>query len=88
MIKYGLQEEIKVNRRSGVILGIALIIFLVISIIGAALMTVVMSKARQTNDELAEALARKADLTMKDARDIVGVLFRLSLATLLDDASM
>ena len=25
--------------------------------------------------ELAEALARKADLTMKDARDIVGVLF-------------
>ena len=38
------------NRRSGVILGIALIIFLVISIIGAALMTVVMSKARQTND--------------------------------------
>jgi len=39
-----------VNRESGVILGIALIIFLVISIIGAALMTVVMSRARQTND--------------------------------------
>jgi len=39
-----------VNRKSGVILGIALIIFLVISIIGAALMTVVMSRARQTND--------------------------------------
>lgn len=38
------------NRKSGVILGIALIIFLVISIIGAALMTVVMSRARQTND--------------------------------------
>lgn len=38
------------NRKSGVILGIALIIFLVISIIGAALMTVVMGKARQTND--------------------------------------
>ncbi len=38
------------NRESGVILGIALIIFLVISIIGAALMTVVMSRARQTND--------------------------------------
>lgn len=38
------------NRKSGIILGISLIIFLVISIIGAALITVVMGRAKQTND--------------------------------------
>jgi len=38
------------NRKSGIILGIALIVFLVISILGAALMTIVMGQAKQAND--------------------------------------
>ncbi|MBP7200179.1 MAG: pilus assembly PilX N-terminal domain-containing protein [Mesotoga sp.] len=38
------------NRKSGIILGIALIMFLVISILGAALMTIVMGQAKQAND--------------------------------------
>lgn len=38
------------KRKSGIILGIALIMFLVISIIGAALITIVMGRAKQTND--------------------------------------
>lgn len=38
------------KRKSGIILGISLIIFLVISIIGAALITIVMGRAKQTND--------------------------------------
>ena len=43
-------EAIVVNSKKGVILGIALIMFLVISIIGISLMTLVMGRARQTND--------------------------------------
>lgn len=38
------------NSKKGVILGLALIMFLVISIIGISLMTLVMGRARQTND--------------------------------------
>jgi len=43
-------EAICLNSKKGVILGVALIMFLVISIIGISLMTLVMGRARQTND--------------------------------------
>ena len=43
-------EAICLNSKKGVILGVALIMFLVISIIGISLMTLVMGRASQTND--------------------------------------